>query len=122
MFKSPPLFSSIMTRFIFSNIIGSFVFNEKHKLLDGLLFKDIEQYKDKKIYEEKLIKKHKNLTTPKDNDLHNILLLFKNKKYFYQFYNKNLNITKNSVKESVNNDNLIIQTINCIEEYSFSII
>ncbi len=105
-----------MAKFIFSNVIGSFIFNENYKLVDGLLFKDIEQYKNKKEYEEKLIKKHGKLEVPKDKDLYNILLFFKDKKYFSQFYSKNIKLTKESVKESVNNDALIIQTINSIEE------
>ncbi|MCH8859998.1 MAG: hypothetical protein IH843_02460 [Thaumarchaeota archaeon] len=105
-----------MAKFIFSNVIGSFVFDESYKLVDGLLFKDIEQYKNKKEYQEKLAQKHNNLTTLQDKDLYNILLFFKNKKYFPQFHNKNIEFTKNSVKESVNNDALIIQTINGIEE------
>ena len=89
--------------------------------MDGLLFKDIEQYKDKKIYEEKLMQKHKGLAVPTDIDLYNILLFFKDKKYFSQFYKKNLEVTKDSVKESVNNDGLIIQTIGGIEEIDKSI-
>ena len=105
-----------MAKFIFSNIIGSFVFNENYKLVDGLLFKDIGQYKDKKVYEEKLRQKHSELEIPTDKDLYNILMFFKDKKYYSQFYKKNLEITKTSVKESVNNDTLIIQTINSIEE------
>ena len=105
-----------MAKFIFSNVIGSFVFDESYKLVDGLLFKDIEQYKNKKEYQEKLAQKHNNLTTLQDKDLYNILLFFKNKKYFSQFYKKNLEITKNSIKASVNDDSLIIQTINGIEE------
>ena len=116
MFKNQCLFFLTMTKFIFSNIIGSFVFDEYYKLVDGLLFKDIGQYKNKKEHEEKLIQKHKNLTIPKDAEICNILLFFKDKKYFSQFYKKNLEITKNSVKESVNNDLLIIQTINGIVE------
>ena len=105
-----------MPKFIFSNIMGSFVFNENYKLVDGLLFEDIEQYKNKKEYEEKLKQKHKDITTPAEKELYNILLFFKNKKYFSQFHNKNLDITRNSVRESVNNDLLIIQTINSIDE------
>lgn len=105
-----------MSKFIFSNIIGSFVFNENYKLIDGLLFKDIEQYKGKREYEEKLKHKHKDITTPTEKDLYNILLFFKDRKYYPQFYNKNLKITRNSIKESVNNDLLIIQTINSIDE------
>jgi|TARA_B100001964_G_scaffold245555_1_gene333365 nucleolar protein 56 len=105
-----------MAEFIFSNIIGSFVFNENYKLIDGLLFKDIEQYKDKEKYEEKLRQKHSDIAIPSDEDLYNILLFFKNKKYFSQFYKKNLDITKKSVKESVGNDSLIVQTINSMED------
>ncbi len=103
-------------KFIFSNVIGSFVFNESYKLVDGLLFKDIEQYKNKNGYEEKLKQKHKDATPPTEKELYNILLFFKNKKYFSQFHSKNLDITRNSIKESVNNDLLIIQTISSIGE------
>ena len=66
--------------------------------------------------EEKLKKKHGSIATSTDADLYNILLFFKDKKYFSQFYNKNLEITKSSIKDSVNNDALIIQTISSIEE------
>ena len=110
-----------MSKFIFSNVIGTFVFDEKYKLADGLLFKDIKQYKNKKEYEEKLMQKHNDLTVPEDNDLYNILLFFKNKKYFSQLYKKNLDITKNSIKASVNDGSLIIQTINSIEEVNKTI-
>ena len=105
-----------MAKFVFSNVIGSFVFDENYKLVDGLLFKNLQQYKNKKVYEEKLKKKHKDLAIPIDVDLHNILLSFKNKKYFPQFHNRNIDFTKNAIKNSVNNDLLIIQTINSIED------
>jgi len=104
------------TNFIFSNILGSFVFSQNYKIIDGLLYKNIEQFKDKKKYEEKLMQKHKNLVVPNDKHLYNILLFFNNKKYFSELYKKNLELTKNSIKESVKNDSLIIQTISCIEE------
>ena len=105
-----------MPKFLFSNIIGSFVFDESYKPVDGLLFKDIEQYKNKNEHGEKLKHKHKDITTPTEKDIYNILLFFKNKKYFSQFHSKNLDITRNSIRESVNNDLLIIQTINSIDE------
>jgi len=105
-----------MAKFIFTNVIGSFVFNDNYKVVDGLLFKDIEQYKNKKEYEEKLKKKHNDLTKPEDKNLYNILLFFKDKKYFSQFNKKNLELTKDSIRESVNNDLLIIQTINSLED------
>ena len=110
-----------MPKFIFSNIIGSFVFDGNCKLIDGLLFKDFEQYKSKKEYEEKLKQKHKDISAPTEKDLYNVLLFLKDKKYHSQFHGKNLEITKNSVKESVKNDTLIIQAISSIDEIDRSI-
>jgi len=43
-----------MVKFIFTSILGTFVFSENYKLLDGLLFKDKEQYKEKGKYEENM--------------------------------------------------------------------
>jgi nucleolar protein 56 len=108
-------------RFIFTNILGSFVFSQNHKVIDGLLFKDSAQYENKEKYEEKLNQKHKNLQVPGGKDLANILLFFKTKKYFSEFYKKNLEITRNSVKGSVSDDLLIIQTINTIGEIEKSV-
>ncbi len=105
-----------MAKFIFSNIIGSFVFDENHKLLDEMLFKDIGQYKDKKAYEEKLIKKHGNPAIPEGNDLYNILVFFKDKKYFPQLYKRNIELTRQSIRDSASTDLLIIQTISCMQE------
>ena len=83
------------SKFIFTNIIGTFVFNQNYKIIDGLLFKDIEGYKNKAEHEEtqenqrfsvpqksegffrELKQKHKNLTTPDDKHLYNILSFFK---------------------------------------------
>ena len=41
---------------------------------------------------------------------------FKDKKYFEEFYKKNVIITKKAIKESVNEDNLIIQAIANVNE------
>ena len=103
-------------KFIFTNVSGSFVFTENHKAVEEILFKDIEQYKEKGIYEDKLRQKHGNLAKPEDNDLYNVLLFFKNRKYFSEFRKKNLDLTKKSIKESVNNDLFIVQTAGTIGE------
>jgi nucleolar protein 56 len=104
-----------MAKFIFSNVIGSFVF-ENFKIVDSIIFKSTEDYKGKKKFEEKLIKKHGNLQEPKDKELYSILSFFKDKRYFSQFYNHNLNLTRDSIKDSVSSDLLIIQATSCIEE------
>ena len=103
-----------MVKFIFSNIIGAFVFNESWDIIDSILFKDIEQYNDKKSYEEKLRKNH-NSIEPDENALQNILISFKDKKYFSEFNARNIKITKKSIKDSVKTDLLILQTASSIE-------
>jgi hypothetical protein len=47
-----------MPKFIFTNVIGTFAFNENYKAVEGILFKSIENYKEKEKYEEKLKEKH----------------------------------------------------------------
>jgi len=103
-------------KFLFTNALGSFVFNEKHNAVDGLLFHSIEDYKEKSIYEDKLRQRHGNLEAPTGKNLYDILSFFKNKKYFSEFQKKNLELTKESLRNSVSSDLLIIQTINTIDE------
>lgn len=102
-------------KFVFSNVIGSFIFNENFELIEALLFED-NQYKNREDYEKKLRQKYNDIVELEDIDIYHILLFFKDKKYFPDFYKKNLDLTKISIKESVSNDSLIIQTINSIEE------
>ncbi|PIN76392.1 hypothetical protein COV17_02610 [Candidatus Woesearchaeota archaeon CG10_big_fil_rev_8_21_14_0_10_36_11] len=45
-----------------------------------------------------------------------VLENFKQKKYFAKLYSKNIVITKKAIKESVNEDNLIVQTISTMTE------
>lgn len=91
-----------MSKIIFTNILGSFVFDEKLKLV-------------KKGKKENLLKKYKAGKATKEQTK-KLLKHFKNKKYFSDFYKKNLLITKKRLKKSVKNDLLIIQTISSIEE------
>lgn len=105
-----------MPKFIFTNVIGSFVFDENLRVIEERLFKDADEYKNKAQHETQLIQKYKNITVPEGKNLHNILLFFKNKKYFSVFSGKNLELAKKAIKDSVSNDSLIIQTISSIEE------
>jgi len=105
-----------MPDYIFSNLIGTFVFDKNFKVKDSILFKDMRDYEDKKQSEGKLIKKYNDLKKPNNIELKTILIYFKNKKYFPDFYNKNLELTKKQIKESVNEDLFIIQAINSIDD------
>jgi nucleolar protein 56 len=81
-------------KYLFKNIIGEFVFDEKFKLVDK--GKDLQE-------------------VPKDK-LVEVLKHFKDKKYYSQFYSENLKITKQKIKESVSEDWLIIQAIANVNE------
>ena len=102
--------------YIFSNIIGAFVFDDKFDVIDKVLFNDIGGYNNKEKYIEEIRNKYENLKEPDEEALRSIMLYFKEKEFFNEFYNKNLELTKLSVKNSVSNDIFIIQSINSIDE------
>ncbi len=64
----------------------------------------------------KLEKSRKKLPAVPQDNLPKVLALFKDKRYFDDFYKNNLELTKNAVKESVSEDLLIIQTISNVNE------
>ncbi len=101
--------------YTFTNILGAFILDEKLTAVDSVLFKDIKDYKHKEKSEAKLQKKHNARPLPKEK-LPQVLLLFKDSKYYPEFYEKNLQLTKEALKHAVNEDNLIIQAIANINE------
>ncbi len=82
----------------FKNILGTFILDEEIKSL---------QPAKKPSSELRSVPKEK--ITP-------VLALFKDKKYFPEFYQKNLELTRQAIKESVSPDNFIIQAIANINE------
>lgn len=102
-------------KLLFTNIFGSFVF-ENNQLKEQILFKDLKDYQNKEKAEQKLTKKYKKVFPPQGKDLEFIFAFFKDQKYFRQFYQKNLLLTKQQVKASVQDDNLIIQAVSSIKE------
>lgn len=107
--------------YIFSNILGIFVFDEKTDVVDEILFKGIEDYQNKEKLIEQIKSKHKNLEEPDEEAVKKILLHFKNRKFFGDFCNKSLQLAKLGVKNSVSSDVLLIQSINLIEEMNKAI-
>jgi nucleolar protein 56 len=84
-------------KYLFTNILGKFVYDSKTKELTKAQSKDkFEQLPNEKVNE--------------------ILKQFKDKKYFSEFYNQNLEITKKGIKESVSEDWLIIQAMANVSE------
>jgi len=105
-------------KYIFSNVIGTFVFSEHFKVLDKKLFSNSEQ--SDKISEE-FAKKYKNLKKPEGKELSRVLEFFKKKEWFKGFYEGNLRVTKEDVKASVKDDLLIMQAVSNISEIDRSV-
>jgi nucleolar protein 56 len=128
-----------MVLYIYSNVIGSFVFNTGLRIIDKTLFdeKDIvnnalKLENNEWLDEEKaLIKKHGHKIIylgKKKTELKGIELSNENKfelvnerisqiPNFYQLMRKaGITITKNKIKNSVKQDTLVIQAINNIDE------
>lgn len=86
-------------KYVFTNILGSFVLDDGLKIIG-------------KAKEEGKLKLK---PVPKDK-INETLANFKDKKYYQEFYQKNIQLTKKAIKDSVNEDNLIMQTISNITE------
>ena len=84
--------------YYFRNVLGTFIIDNNFSSL------------------EKVSKVDKELKPVPENKLLTVLELFKDKKYYQEFYEKNLELTKKGIKDSVNEDNLIIQTISNVNE------
>ncbi len=102
--------------YIFSNILGIFVFDEQFNVIDKLSFNNLEDYQNKEKFIGEIKNKYKNLKEPDEGTLKKILLYFKDKKFIHDFYNKNTQLTKFDIKNSVNTNALLIQAINSIDE------
>lgn len=103
--------------YIFTNILGVFIFDGQFNVIDKTLFNGLEDYKNKNEFIEKLKNRgFLNLKEPDKKGLKSILIYFKNPQFFSDFYNKNLQFTKSAIKNSVNKDTLIMQSVKSIDQ------
>ncbi len=102
--------------YLFSNMLGVFAFDEEFNIVDEIIFGNSEGYKNREKFIDEVKSRHKNLAMPDDKALKNILIYFKNKKFFQDFYIKNLQLTKFGIKSSVNKDALLVQAVNSVDE------
>ena len=102
--------------YLFTNIMGVFIFDAQFNVIEKILFKDLEDFRNKDSFIEKIKAKNKDLREPNEPELKNILLFFKNKVFLGELRNKNLQLTKESIKKSVSPDVLIIHAIKLIND------
>ncbi len=91
-----------MKYFLFTNVVGSFIFDENYSLIE-------------KGDEKKLLNKYNPEKLAKE-DTKKILGNFKRSDNYSIFRNKNLLLTKKKIKDSVKEDLLIIQAIDSIND------
>jgi nucleolar protein 56 len=87
-------------RYIFTNVVGSFVFDESFNIID-------------KGEEDEIKKKYKELKRPDEAETKKILSSLKG--MVKKLYEPDMEITKQKIKESVTRDILIIKIINAVE-------
>ncbi len=102
--------------YIFSNILGVFVFNDDLHLIDKSLFKSNSGGKSKGSIEISLKNRHKGLKEPKEKELKEILAYFRKKEFFPDFYKNNIDMTREIIRSSVADDLLILQAVGSIED------
>ena len=102
--------------YLFTNVLGVFVFDENLEVVGKILFENLEDYRNKEKSIEKIKKQYENIKEPDEEKFRKMLMYFKNFQFFNDFYNKNIQITKLDVKNSVSNDTLLIQAIKSIDE------
>lgn len=103
-------------KYLWSNVIGCFVLNTNVDIIESVLFKNSAEYLHKEQTVAKLGKKYPDLKPLPEEKLPMALLTLKNLAYFKAFQSINLELTKQSIKRSVNEDGLILQAIANITE------
>ena len=107
--------------YVFSNILGIFVFDDRFNIIDKVLFGPFDDYKNKSKFLEGISNKHKGVKSPEGDSLRQILLYFKNGKFHHDFHSKNIELTRFGLKNSVQAEAFISQAINSIDEIDKSI-
>ncbi len=103
-------------KYVFTNIIGNFILDEKGVVLEKNEFKGLEDYSNREKLEQKLVKKHPQAQRLPQEKILLILKLLRDKSYFSKFKEINTLLTKRDLKASVQEDNLISQAISNLNE------
>ncbi len=89
-----------MVKYLFTSILGNHVFDNNFNL----------------VFTASSPAMKKDIIPLPEKHLSRVLAHFRDKKYFKDFYEKNLELTSRSLRESATGDVLIIQAINSLEE------
>lgn len=108
-------------KYLFTNLLGSFVLDDRLEIIDSHPFSDVQSYTHPENTAQKLKKRHPQLIPLPADKLSPVLLTFKNSSYHDAFYAQNLALTRGAIKQSVSEDIFVMQTIANINELDKSI-
>jgi len=111
----------MIKKYVFTNVIGSFVFDENIKLVESVKYRDATEFENRHSSEKKLKIKFSDINETPSEILKSILHYFKNEKFKKDFHDQNIKVAKDKVKNSVAYDTLLIQATNGINEIDKSI-
>ncbi len=97
-------------RYIFTNVIGTFVFDQNMNKIDSVL-NTTKEVADRDAIEKQLIEKHGELTSVPQEMWAQLLENFKDEKYFSIFVKEDTKLTRQNIKLSISEDLLVTQTI-----------
>jgi nucleolar protein 56 len=114
----PAIFVNGM-KYLYASLIGAFVFDNQFQVVEKILFSSPHEYvtretRDKTV--QKLRQRHPGQRDLPPEKLTAALSALKSTQYYPSFYQQNLTLTKQKIKESVTADQLLIQAIANVNE------
>ena len=100
---------------IFTHVVGTFIFDEHFNIKESILFNKKEDYLHRESVEARL-RKNFHAASPTKDQTKKILTTLKDKKYVKTLIDINRELTKDLLRNSVKEDQLIFQTISTIED------
>ncbi len=103
-------------KYLFSNLYGSFVLDASLQVIDTHAFSSLQEYQQKEKAEQKLCRKYPDLKPLPEHKAAACLANFRDTRYHAVLRQQNLELTRQELKQSVHEDQLIIQAIATIGE------
>ncbi len=103
-------------KYIFTSLLGAFVFDNQFQVVEKILFSSPDDYATRDKTAQKLRQRHPGLRDLPPEKLVAALTALKREEYYPSFFRQNLALTKQKIKASVTEDQLLIQAIANLNE------
>src|SRR3989338_729116 len=105
-----------MPKYLYVNVIGAFVVSDNLKVIDQEMFHSVKDISSRKLSLARPGKKYKHLDSPSPKMFLSIESLFQDKKHQALFHDRNLDLSKQAVKEAITDDIWLMQCMAAIED------